>query len=92
MSEKLAIELRQAAAFEPAARALRALSKSASGAAAAGRRSDQIRLSALARAIAFPETAARLKELAAAIEAGSYAVAAEALGRRLLAEHIQQSH
>jgi anti-sigma28 factor (negative regulator of flagellin synthesis) len=46
----------------------------------------------LARAIAFPETAARLKELAAAIEAGSYAVAAEALGRRLLAEHIQQSH
>lgn len=90
MSEKLAIELRQASALERAGSAYRT-AKPLPAPAVAHHRRDQISISALARAIASPETAGRLEELAAAVESGSYAVAAEALGRRLLAEHLQQS-
>lgn len=87
MREKLAIEPRPAYALEGAGRALPA-PKSSAGPVQAPRQCDRISISALAHAIASPETATRLSELAAAVEARRYAIEALALSRRVLAEHI----
>lgn len=88
MREKLAIESRPAYALEGAGRALPAPKSLSAGTTATAPRGDRISISALARAIAFPEQAARLEQLAAAVSAGRYLVAPFRLSQVLVRSHL----
>jgi hypothetical protein len=87
MSEKLA-SVPHRSVLERAGEALLTTARQLRGtlAAPAGR-ADEVSISALARAIAFPQPA-RLEQLASAVQGGTYFVPHSDLSRSLVSEHL----